>query len=443
MYPDDYLDSYEIVEESDNKAKIRCKITPQRCRPCDHASPQSNGPRSKTVYDIDSRTREIVEIEAIHYQYRCSHHGCKSSFVLDALPTKCFPTEQTEGRTNKSKSRDILNSAMDYLLFGLDADGKPVTTTDAAKKYGYDRKVLSTELHARVNAALSEHVISNEPCAQAALVPFTYRGERRCAVMGYVRDDTSGKLRPVLYDIRDKYERDDLMAYLKEYRFQKLIVPEVTYLDMDDSLIDLVYKLYVEDYQNPHGAFFTGILKSLVKEKIAATTAGELPVQYAFRDTFSYFKRRLAANLDDKVLLDNDRIPGEYILADAGFAENEKDFYDILDAWIEEVSPDIILEQLQPLYDFLYAFADSIDVSMTRYREDGVCPEGELGFIHYFHKRNLDFEEMRYRVHCLSKNKQNVPFKHLMNGQYQPPLPGKTLQRYYIDLCELNAMFRE
>ena len=73
----------------------------------------------------------------------------------------------------------------------------------------------------------------------------------------------------------------------------------------------------------------------------------------------------------------------------------------------------------------------------------GVHSECIVVTIHYFHKRNLDFEEMRYRVHCLSKNKQNVSFKHLMNGQYQPPLPGKTLQRYYIDLRELNAMFQE
>ena len=441
MYPDDYLDSYEIVEESGTKVKIKCKIAPQRCRPCDHASPQSNGPRSKTVYDIDSRTGEIVEIEAIHYQYRCSHHGCKSSFVLDALPTKCFPTEPTEGRTSKSKSRDILNSAMDYLLFGLDADGKPVTTTDAAKKYGYDRKVLSTELHARVNAAMSEHILSNEACAQAALVPFTYRGERRCAVMGYVRNDTSGEFRPVLYDIRDKYERDDLMAYLKEYRSQGLVVPEITYTDMDDSFLDLIYKLYVEDYQNPHDEFLVGIVKSLVQEKINASSSKNLTNEFELKWTYNFFRRRLEAHILDKDLIDGP--DDSEVFIDADFAKQGMDFYDILDAWMEDIVPDVVAEELQPLYDTLYAFADSIDVSMTHYREDGVCPEGELGFIHYFHKRNLDFEEMRYRVHCLSKNKQNVPFKHLMNGQYQPPLPGKTLQRYYIDLRELNAMFQE
>ena len=126
------------------------------------------------------------------YQYRCSHPGYKSSFVFDMLPTKCFPTEQTEERTSKSKSKDILIRAVDYLLFGADDDGQPVTVSDAAKKFGYDRKVISTELHARVNASLSEHILSNEACAQAPLVPFTYRGQRRCAVMGYARKESWG-----------------------------------------------------------------------------------------------------------------------------------------------------------------------------------------------------------------------------------------------------------
>lgn len=441
MYPDDYLGAYEIIEESNGKAKIKCKITPQRCRPCDHGAPQSNGPRTKTVYDIDQRTGNVIEIEVTHYQYRCSHPGCKSSFVFDMLPTKCFPTEQTEGRTSKSKSKDILNRAMDYLLFGADDDGQPVTVSDAAKKFGYDRKVISTELHARVNAAMSEHILSNETCAQAAMVPFTYRGERRCAIMGYVRDDSSSVLRPVLYDIRDKYERDDLLAYLKEYRSQGLVVPEITYTDMDDSFLDLIYKLYVEDYQNPHDEFFVGIIKSIVGDKIKASSTKNLTSEFELKWTYDFFRRRLEAHLLDKDIIDGP--DDSEVFIDAEFAKQGMDFYDILDAWMEDIVPDAVAEELQPLYDTLYAFADSIDVSMTHYREDGVCPEGELGFVHYFHKCNLDFAEMRYRVHCLSKNKQNVPFKHLMNGQYQPPFSGKTLQRYYIDLRELNEMFQE
>lgn len=441
MYPDDYLGAYEIIEESDGKAKIKCKITPQRCRPCDHGAPQSNGPRTKTVYDIDQRTGNVIEIEVTHYQYRCSHPGCKSSFVFDMLPTKCFPTEQTEGRTSKSKSKDILNRAMDYLLFGADDDGQPVTVSDAAKKFGYDRKVISTELHARVNAALSEHILSNEACAQAALVPFTYRGQRRCAVMGYVKDDNGSALRPVLYDIRDKYEQDDLMAYLKEYRSQGLVVPEITYTDMDDSFLDLIYKLYVEDYQNPHDEFLVGIVKSLVGDKIKASSSKTLTNEFELKWTYDFFRRRLEAHLLDKDIIDGP--DDSEVFIDAEFAKQGMDFYDILDAWMEDIVPDVVAEELQPLYDTLYAFADSIDVSMTHYREDGVCPEGELGFVHYFHKRNLDFAEMRYRVHCLSKNKQQVPFQHLMNGQYQPPFSGKTLQRYYIDLRELNAIFQE
>ena len=90
----------------------------------------------------------------------------------------------------------------------------------------------------------------------------------------------------------------------------------------------------------------------------------------------------------------------------------------------------------------LYAYADSIDVSMSHYREDGVCPEDELTFVHHFHKRNVDFEEMRYRVHLLSKNNQNVSFQNLITGQYKPT-SRKTLRRYYIDLREINLLFKD
>lgn len=442
MYPDDYLNAYDIIEESDGKAKIKCKITPQRCRPCDHGAPQSNGPRTKTVYDIDQRTGNIIEIEVTHYQYRCSHPGCKSTFVFDMLPTKCFPTEQTEGRTNKSKSRDILNAAMDYMLLGSDDKGNPITASDAAKKYGYDRKVISTELHARVNATMSEHILSNESCAQAALVPFMYRGIMRCAVMGYVQRVPDEPLTPVLYDIRDSYNPDDLLAYLREYRYQGLIVPEVTYLDMDEAFIDLVYKLYVEDYQCPHESFYTGIVKSLVKDKICAVEPANLENRFGFKETFDFFKRRLGALLYDKDLSEGDD-DTEDALIDSYFASEETDFYTILDTWMEEVTPDVVAKEFEPLYNLLYQYADSIDVSMTRYREDGVCPESELGFIKYFHKRNVDFSEMRYRVHCLSKNRQDVSFQQLIQGQYKPSVPGKSLQRYYIDLNELNELFQE
>ena len=109
---------------------------------------------------------------------------------------------------------------------------------------------------------------------------------------------------------------------------------------------------------------------------------------------------------------------------------------------MEEVQPDIIARKLQPLYEALYAYADSIDVSMSRYREDGLCPEDELKFVQFFHKRNVDFEEMRYRVHLLSNNHQNVSFQSLITGQYKPT-SRKTLRRYYIDLRELNTLFKD
>ena len=65
MYPDDYLGSYEIMEESDGKAKIKCKIEPGRCKCCDQDSARRNGPKTKTVYDIDQRTGSIIEIEVM------------------------------------------------------------------------------------------------------------------------------------------------------------------------------------------------------------------------------------------------------------------------------------------------------------------------------------------------------------------------------------------
>ena len=61
------------------------------------------------------------------------------------------------------------------------------------------------------------------------IVPFVYRGIMRCAVMGYTQSDGEDSLRPVLYDIRDSYNHEDLEKYLKEYRYQGIIVPEVTY----------------------------------------------------------------------------------------------------------------------------------------------------------------------------------------------------------------------
>lgn len=439
MYPDDYLSSYEIIEEADGRAKIRSKIKATRCRHCDKDSVQSNGTVTKTVYDIDSRTGELVTIEATHYRYRCKNPDCKESFTLDVLPFKCFPDTPTEGRTSKSKSRDILNKAMDYLLLGSDANGDPITVTDAAKKYGYDRKVISTELHARVNASLKEHVSTNESCAQAAIVPFNYRGVRRCAVIGYIQKDVADELIPVLYDIRDRYNHEDLEEYLKEYRYQGVIVPEVTYLDMDETLINLVYKLYLEDYQSKYDSFFTGIIKDFVKKKIASTEAPDLPDDFGLRDSFRYYKRKLEANLYDKDLSESDDDLDD-VLVDADFTQT--DFYEILEAWMEEVQPAIIAEKLQPLYDTLYAYADSIDVSMSHYREDGVCPEDELAFVHHFHKRNVDFEEMRYRVHLLSKNNQNVSFQSLITGQYKP-ISRKTLRRYYIDLREINSLFKD
>lgn len=439
MYPDDYLGSYEILEESNGKAKIKCKIKPKRCWPCDHDAPRSNGAKTKTVYDIDQRTGNIIEIEVTHYQYRCKHPGCSSTFILDMLPAKCFPNKETEGRQKKSASRDILNAAMDYLLLGKDDNGNPVTAQDAADKFGYDRKVVSAELHARVNAALEEHILSNEICAQAAIVPFVYRGVMRCAIIGYIRGDGEDGFSPVLYDIRDSYNREDLEKYLKEYRYQGIIVPEVTYLDMDESIIELVYKLYMEDYQSPYDSFFTGIIKDIVRKKINATEAPDLPKDFCLRDSFRYYKRKLEANLYDKELCEGDD-DNDDVLVDADLVD--KSFYEILDDWMEEVQPPIIAKKLKPLYDFLYEYADSIDISMMRYREDGVCPEDELTFVQHFHKSNVDFEEMRYRIHCLSKNKQNISFQSLITGQYKPT-SRKTLQRYYIDLRELNTLFKD
>ena len=439
MYPDDYLGSYEIMEESNGKAKIKCKIEPGRCKCCDQDSARRNGPKTKTVYDIDQRTGNIIEIEVIHYQYRCKHPDCKSTFIFDALPTRCFPHEEKEGRQKKSASRDVLNAAMDYFLLGKDDNGNPVTIDEAAQKFGYDRKVIATELHARVNTVFEEHILSNETCAQAAIVPFVYRGIMRCAVMGYNQKDGEDSLRPVLYDIRDSYNHEDLEKYLKEYRYQGIIVPEVTYLDMDESIIELVYKLYMEDYQSPYESFFTGIIKDIVRKKINATEAPDLPKDFCLRDSFRYYKRKLEANLYDKELCEDDD-DNDDVWVDADLVD--KSFYEILDDWMEEVQPPIIAKKLKPLYDFLYEYADSIDISMMRYREDGVCPEDELAFVQHFHKSNVDFEEMRYRVHCLSKNKQNVSFQSLITGQYKPT-ERKTLRRYYIDLKELNELFKD
>ena len=439
MYPDDYLGSYEIIEESDGRAKIRSKIKATRCKHCDQDSVHGNGPIKKTVYDIDSRTGEIITIEAVHYRYRCENPNCGKSFTMEVLPFKCFPDTPTEGRTNKSKSRDILNQAMDYLLLGKDDNGNPVTIDEAAQKFGYDRKVIATELHARVNTVFEEHILSNEACAQAAIVPFVYRGIMRCAVMGYTQSDGEDSLRPVLYDIRDSYNHEDLEKYLKEYRYQGIIVPEVTYLDMDESIIELVYKLYMEDYQSPYDSFFTGIIKDIVRKKINSTEAPDLPKEYGIRDSFRYYKRKLEAKLYDKELLENDDELDD-VLVDSD--STGISFYEILDDWMEEIQPDMVAERLRPLYDTLNEYADSIDTSMTRYREDGVCPEDELAFIQHFHKNNVDFEEMRYRVHCLSKNKQNISFQSLITGQYKPA-SRKTLQRYYIDLKELNALFKD
>ena len=439
MYPDDYLGSYEITEESNGKAKIKCKIEPGRCKCCDQDSARRNGPKTKTVYDIDQRTGNIIEIEVTHYQYRCKHPDCKSTFIFDTLPAKCFPHEETEGRQKKSASRDVLNAAMDYFLLGKDDDGNPVTIDEAAQKYGYDRKVISTELHARVNTTLSEHILSNEVCAQAAIVPFNYRGVMRCAVIGYIQKDGGNDFNPVLYDIRDSYNREDLEKYLKEYRYQGIIVPEVTYLDMDESIIELVYKLYMEDYQSPYESFFTGIIKDIVRKKINSVEAPDLTDDYGIQDSFKYYKRKLEAKLYDKELFENDDELDD-VLVDSD--STGISFYEILDDWMEEIQPDIVAHKLRPLYEFLNEYADSIDVSMTRYREDGVCPEDELAFVQHFHKNNVDFEEMRYRIHCLSKNKQNVSFQSLITGQYKPT-SRKTLQRYYIDLRELNTLFKD
>lgn len=442
MYPDDYLSSYEIVEETDGRAKIRSKIKANRCRHCDQDSVQSNGIVKKTVYDIDSRTGEMITIEVEHYRYRCKNPDCKESFTLDVLPFKCFPDTPSEGRTNKSKSRDILNSAMDYLLLGSDENGNPVTVSAAAKKYGYDRKVLSTELHSRVNTTLNDYILSNEVCEQAALVPFMYRGIKRCAILGYTRDDINMPLRPVLYDIRDTYDHEDLVTYLKEFRFQNLITPKVTYLEMNADFIDMIHKFYIDVYQKKCDSIFIGIIKLSVKENIFSTSAGNLSHDFGLLESFYFYMRRLEAFLYDKILEESDDDTASEILIDADFAQDDSSFYDILDIWKDELIPEIVAKKLQPLYEKLYAFADLIDISMTHYREDGVCPEDELGFVQYFHQRNVDFAEMRYRVHLLSKNHQNVSFQSLITGQYKPS-SHKTLRSYYIDLREINALFRD
>ena len=195
----------------------------------------------------------------------------------------------------------------------------------------------------------------------------------------------------------------------------------------------------MEDYQSPYDSFFTGIIKDIVRKKINATEAPDLPKDFCLRDSFRYYKWKLEANLYDKELCEDDD-DNDDVWVDADLVD--KSFYEILDDWMEEVQPPIIAKKLKPLYDFLYEYADSIDISMMRYREDGVRPEDELAFVQHFHKSNVDFEEMRYRVHCLSKNKQNVSFQSLITGQYKPT-ERKTLRRYYIDIKELNELFKD
>lgn len=118
-------------------------------------------------------------------------------------------------------------------------------------------------------------------------------------------------------------------------------------------------------------------------------------------------------------------------------------FEDILKNWWEAINHHGIMVSIKPLYKDLQEHTDGIDLAMQLFRDDQLYPEKDFPFVQYFHQRNVQFEEMRYRVLSLSQNKQNVSFQELITGKYVPPFARKTIQNHYVDLRTLNQMYAE
>ena len=397
MFPDDYK-AYEVIEESEGMAVLKSTVGATRCHCCDVGKVESKGAaRPITVSDIDSRTGEIIELQIIHRRYKCNNPECQKTFTVDVLPSKCFPNRnaqetptKTKGRETKTVSVDILQTAMDTMLNDVDSSGNPYTITAVAEKYGLDERVVSAELNRRVTQAIDDHIASLAACEELALVPFEYRKQECCIIIGYLWDNDEG-LKPVLYDIRDKYNVADLQAFMKMHRFQGVKVPIYTFTKMDSSFVDMVESIYKNEYQVSDRAYRTGILRDSAKTEIVNFE----PIrELDFRDQIylKVVRRRLELAID--------------------------------------------LKELE-------IHTEGIDLAMQLFRDDQLYPEKDFPFVQYFHQRNVRFEEMRYRVLCMARNKQNVSFQSLVAGTYVPPRAGQTIQNHYVDLNMLNQMYAE
>ena len=441
MFPDDYK-AYEVIEESEGMAVLKSTVGATRCHCCDVGKVESKGAaRPITVSDIDSRTGEIIELQIIHRRYKCNNPECQKTFTVDVLPSKCFPNrnaqetpKKTNGRETKTVSVDILQTAMDTMLNDVDSSGNPYTITAVAEKYGLDERVVSAELNRRVTQAIDDHIASLAACEELALVPFEYRKQECCIIIGYLWDNDEG-LKPVLYDIRDKYNVADLQAFMKMHRFQGVKVPIYTFTKMDSSFVDMVESIYKNEYQVSDRAYRTGILRDSAKTEIVNFE----PIrELDFRDQIylKVVRRRLELAIDLKELDDDDNI------TDID-PEDDICFEEMLSDWWASINHHDIMWAIKPLHKELEIHTEGIDLAMQLFRDDQLYPEKDFPFVQYFHQRNVRFEEMRYRVLCMARNKQNVSFQSLVAGTYVPPRAGQTIQNHYVDLNMLNQMYAE
>ena len=93
----------------------------------------------------------------------------------------------------------------------------------------------------------------------------------------------------------------------KDFRFQNLITPKVTYLEMNADFIDMIHKFYIDVYQKNYDSTFIGIIKLSVKENIFSTSAGNLSHDFGLLESFYFYMRRLEAFLYDKILEESDQ----------------------------------------------------------------------------------------------------------------------------------------